>query len=786
MEEYNLLKDIFDELCKGNISILTPENTMYISNSAVNMYEKCKANIDFNQIEVETLKVLVMICNLLYNRTDMIVLPVEDGIYDIINEKYKSIDPNFQVGSAVVEFKSQAEQKLLEDGKKIIQPFTFIEKVERDDIRQEFANDLMSFDQHRFIYQDIFYDKDKYQYDMNISKRTHDTSHNHPDLVGTLDKAKYILDADAIEKDVYDDPNTKILERDFFCKHIAMGIIKPDEEIELILELKYDGISVESDCSDIVLSARTRGDTGAGLASDITPILYGYKFTRNEALKDRVVGVKFEAIMTNSNLARFNKAKNTTYANCRTAIVGLFGSSDAYKYRDFITLIPLAIDRKDIPEITNRHEEVELLNRVYKTKGEPLRHVYIRGNYQTCLYLIKKFAEEAKYARNYLDFMFDGIVVSYTDENIRTKLGRENFINKFSIAVKFDPMSKLTRFLGYTFEVGATGNICPMIHYAPISFYNTIHQKSSGASYKRFVDLGLRPGDIIEVTYTNDVMCYVTKFDCEENRNNSAPICEFPQVCPICGSKIEFSDSGKSANCTNPDCSGRKIARMSNMLQKMNIKGFSDSTIIQIGIYSFHELMQLEEKDIQQIGPTNAYNLISALSNLKSTPQDDYKIIGALGFSDIGSKRWKLILSTVSLNEFYDMMNDHVGRYKCADMINNIKGLGQSVVETIFREWDYFKDDIHYIVDNMNIIDSISVKLTGKQIRYTGCRNPELEKRLREMGHDADGSAGVTKSTDILLIPYEGFTSTKTSKVSPECIVVPIGEFMENMSKYLM
>ena len=37
-----------------------------------------------------------------------------------------------------------------------------------------------------------------------ITKRTHDTSHNHPDLVGTLDKCKFVLDNDAIEKDAYD------------------------------------------------------------------------------------------------------------------------------------------------------------------------------------------------------------------------------------------------------------------------------------------------------------------------------------------------------------------------------------------------------------------------------------------------------------------------------------------------------------------------------------------------------------------------------------------------------
>ena len=39
-------------------------------------------------------------------------------------------------------------------------------------------------------------------------------------------------------------------------------------------------------------------------------------------------------------------------------------------------------------------------------------------------------------AREYLDFMYDGIVVSYVDPSICAKLGRENFINKYQMAVK--------------------------------------------------------------------------------------------------------------------------------------------------------------------------------------------------------------------------------------------------------------------------------------------------------------------------------------------------------------
>ena len=767
---------ILDRLKQGDLSILTFETKNYIANRAMEIYQ---LNDMSNTSYAMELKDLIWICNILYNRTDLQVLPVEDGLYDVLLERYKTIDPAFQVGSFIVDFSSTMNNQYQQKSE-IVQPIKFLDR-NKDETRMYFEEQLLRFDRHDiFNSKEAFREKEviKEQY---ITKRTHDTSHNHPDLVGTLDKCKFVLDKDAIEKDAYDDDRVKILERDWFVKHINEGIITPDQELELVIELKYDGVSVEADCTDIVESARTRGDTGIGQASDITPLLYGYRFLRNEALKDRSVGVKFEAIMTKANLQRFNQDRQYNYANCRTAIIGLFGASDGYKYRDYITLIPLALDRANVPEIRNRMEEIELLNSLYKTNGEPLRYCYIKGNYQTCLYLIKKFAEEAVVARNYLGFMFDGIVVSYLDESIRERLGRENYINKYQMAVKFDPLTKQTTFLEYTFEVGQTGAICPMIHYAPVEFFGTIHPKSTGSSYNRFKELGLKQGDIIEVTYTNDVMPYVTSIDCEANRQNPNPIWEFPKVCPVCGTELIFSE--KTATCPNLECHGRKSARMVNMLKKLNITGFAEATILQLGLYSFMDLFTATKDQLAILGPGNSENLYEAMMNLRRTPTEDYRLIGSLGFTNIGAKKWKLIFSEMTLTDFVNMMDfekSHLYTTIC-----NIRGLGKKTADIIINEYPYYEKDMRLILKEFNVIDSKNVKMTGKTIRFTGCRDKQLELYLQSLGHDADGSGSVTKSTDILLVPYEGFSSTKLNKICENTIVVSLGEFNENLSKYL-
>src|SRR5699024_12286779 len=109
-------------------------------------------------------------------------------------------------------------------------------------------------------------------------------------------------------------------------------------------------------------------------------------------------------------------------------------------------------------------------------------------------------------------------VFSVVGLKIGKPLCRENLVNKYCVAIKFNAIKKNTIFLGYTFEVVQNGVITRMIHYQPIEFMGARHTKSSGHSYERFKRLSLKIGDVISVEYTNDVMPYVNKMDIERNR----------------------------------------------------------------------------------------------------------------------------------------------------------------------------------------------------------------------------------------------------------------------------
>ena len=731
---------------------------------------------NISQYDLDNMNLILTISNILYNNTSQNILPLEDGIYDLLVVKYKNLTGRDIVGAPPVRFPDDI--KINKPTQELIPGIVYLTEEENEYIDNQmiYYNDI--YRNKRLTPRDMLYAG--VTYEKIVSKRLNDTSHSNPELVGTLDKCKFVLMKQAKDKGVEDDPTVNVLERDFFAKHVQMGVINPNQNIDMIVELKYDGVSVEADIyNDRIVSARTRGDTENDVASDLTPILAGYYFP-DAPILNTTIGMKFEAIMTYENLEIYSKLKGRTFANCRTAIISWFGSSDAYQYRDLVTLVPLATNIKDEDgNHIDRLVEVEFMNK-YFCRGELLRYSVFSGDLTNVLFQIYKFAQEAEFMRRVLPFMYDGIVVSYLDSNIRERLGRKNSVNLYSMAVKFNTLIRETRFIEYTYTIGQNGEITPMIHYNPVEFFGTIHNKSSGHSYGNFKELELREGDIVEVEYRNDVMPYVTKKNCAENDNNSNPVILFPKRCPCCGTDLEFTDL--SARCPNMECHERSIKRMANMMDKLQISGFAEETMRALNIYTFHELMQLKLEDISYLGDLTSKSLIEQLDKLRNSNILDWRLVGALGFTDMAANTWKLIFSEISLEQFNMLMFYHMENHDntIIGILTGIKGIGPASIKTILDEFKYFERDINYILKNVKYQDFKGAKLI--KVRFTGVRNAELVNYLNANGYDA-GEGSVTKDTDILIVPSEGYnTGNKYRKaINYGVTIKPIQVFMDEL-----
>lgn len=737
-----VLKEILKEVLSGILTkVSLPLNIKFIND--ITMYIINKDDSDIDTEDLDMIRDIVLLSNILYNNTDRELLPLDDGIYDLLMVKYQHCDPSgYLIGAVPINFENK-----MDSSSRITKPQCpiIVEDTEYEEssffINDECLRTRVLFDRKDFSVNPICMIK-------NTEKKVLSVSHNYPKLVGTLDKCKFVLDKQAIDKGCYNDSNVAIFERDFLAKHIQRGIIDPNN-ITMVLELKYDGISVEADVTNKIISARSRGDTASDQAADLTPLFENFHFKHADMLSNsEPFGMKFEAIITNHNLEILSQKTGKEYKNCRNAIIGLTSMLDGYKYRDLITLVPLATSLEDI----SRVEEIEFMNKYYYN-GEKLRYCVINGDYNTILFLINKFVEESSYMRSYLPFMYDGVVVSYIDEDIIKKLGRVNSVNKYSIAIKYTSLSRKTIFNGFTYTVGKNGVITPMAHFNPIEFYGTTHDKATAHSYERFKNLNLSKGDVISVDFVNDVMCYVNPPEDHVGEPE-----QFITNCPECGSQLVISNTGKNVYCENIHCPGREISRIVDMIARLNIKDFAEETIRDIRPKSLNDILNLNEEDIKFIGENKSRIFVERIQNLLNIEFYDYQLLGALGFTNIASEKWKNILQFISIEDIVSLTDTEL-----INKLSSIKGVGPSTIGIIVEERKLFYNDLITIIEKFKIISSTDAT-PRPTVRFTGFRDSSVVEKLEQMGFDVSATAGVTNSTDILLVPSSDHSSSKVDK----------------------
>lgn len=764
---------LLEETKNGSLISLQNENKVKLNEVALQMINDPNPDDGTKKNMCE----LIELCNILYTNYSSEILVLEDGIYDLLMVKCKECCPSYPVGAIPVDFsksKMVYDEESRSQPKDYIYPMVTLTEDERNSMifSNDILPDIVSMIDHNYFYRQ---NNDAYS---PYSHKNLDTKHGYPNLVGTLDKCKFVLNSQAQEVGAFNEPNVRVFERDFLAKHVSMGMINPNMVTEMIISLKYDGVSVEADIyGDTIVGARSRGDTENDIAMDVTPIFYGYKFPY--ASQEPVImhydydngpvkfGMKFEAIITKDNLYRYNQARGYEYKNCRTAITSIFNSTDGYLFRHLLTLVPIQTSLSD-KICDNRIEEILFMNKYYRIL-EPFRYSVIRGNYTEILFQIKRFTEEAEMVRKIMPFMYDGVVVEYTDPNLIFQLGRKNSVNQWQMAIKFNPLKKQTVFRGYKFTVGQAGNITPMIYYDPVEFYGTIHPKSSGHSYERFKELNLKYGDIIDVEYSHDVMPYVTKPDNSHNQNNPEQPWPFPVQCPCCGNPIVISATGKSAKCVNFNCPERSLARIVAMMKKLGLKGFAEESMSKLAAKSLKELTELTYEDTKILGEENGKTFLDRIYHLMTDPIYDYKIVGALGFESIADGKWKIIFKNFTLQEFMSIPLPELG-----NVLSNVKGIGKETVNTIVEEMPYFYHDMVFIMNMHNVIPIKGVDQL--KVIFTGIRDMELATRLEQYGCDVkEGS--VTKDTNLVIVPSANHNSNKTRTAEKYGIkILPIAE----------
>lgn len=714
-----------------------------------------KSSIDYYDIPVVCQ--IIRICNIIYNNAANRQSPLTDDAYDRLIVICRNQGISYPVGAPPVNFNLVNSRDPLEEAEAKLSQFTPQEK------------EVMAFvDTSMPYFQQLVYNQPRtyedYHRDLNLTgefKKQRNVNYQ-SNLCGTLDKCKYVLNRDAQAMGAFTDQSIVIFERDFLYKHVMMGLVNPNQ-ISLIVTLKYDGISVECVVrGDTVVAAYTRGDTDNGEVADLSPVFEGMKLPRAKGINPNYECIiKAEAIITDTDLTRVTSIFSKNYVNSRNAVIGLLGGLDARRYRDFITLVPLEGEISPLMGgvNTSRYLEIQTLNK-YFSRGIDLRSIVIQGTYDQVLLELKSIVNTADSLRGYMGFQYDGVVVEYADPNIRQALGKRRSIPNYSIAIKFPPLRQKSTFTHYTFSVGQTGVITPKAHFLPVYFMGQKHDKCTVHSLRKVNQFQLRAGDKVDLTYNNDVMVYLIPSPPEEQpKDNPNPIEYFPEICPCCGTGLVISESGDTAYCPNFMCSERMIARVANCLAKLNIKGFSTETIRALQAHYLADLFTLKPEFVKGVlGDVLGQKFLDMLKQFLNTEFYDYRIFGAIGFTNCANEVWKKIFRRAKIEEI--LKDDQ----SLLTNLQSIDGIGPKTVDTIITERAFLMKDLQFIVNNLKIKSSFNNYNTLGQVRFSGIRDLQLVDLFNEKGFDASNDGSVNKNTTILVVPMVGFLSSKVEK----------------------
>ena len=540
-----------------------------------------------------------------------------------------------------------------------------------------------------------------------------------------------------------------------FVERVATGLGIRPEQVELVSEPKYDGLS----CSvryefGKLIQAATRGDGTTG--EDVTAQA---KTIRNLPLRiddtSPVLEVRGEVMMAKADFASVNIARVADglpeLANPRNGAAGALRQLDpketakrklSFFAYDVVGENGVAPDWARNQVLMLRH-----LERLGFTVSSEIRS--ITGPEE----LLAWFAAMSV-ARAGLPFDIDGVVFKVKNREHRDVLGWQSRTPKWAIAYKFPPEEVSTELMSIDLQVGRTGTLTPVARLNPVRVGGVVVSNTTLHNLGQIRRKDVRVGDRVVVRRAGDVVPElarraVTIGECPEV-HSTRPLFEMPTSCPACGSPVV--QEGEFHICTGGiHCKPQRVHSLTHYASRLglDIEGLGDRVaemLVQEGLVTkFADLYYLTVQQLETLpgfARKAAENLADAIE--RSVGQDLHRFIFALGIPEVGERAAKDLAK-----EFRDFRKLLAATPE--DLLR-VNGIG---VETANALAAYFRSagltELHELLDLVKPAPPVfreGAVLQGKTLVVTGTLSKsrqDVEAAIEAAGGKVAGS--VSKKT---------------------------------------
>jgi len=553
--------------------------------------------------------------------------------------------------------------------------------------------------------------------------------------------------------------NKATSETEFLDFHRRVVELSRVEKVAYVVEPKFDGLAVEVVYERGLLSlGSTRGDGTVG-----EEVTLNLKTVKSIPLRLRVrevperIEVRGEIIMNKEDFATLNRERENAgeplFANPRNAAAGSVRQLDSKVTATRpLTLFAHGTGVLSGKELSSHWDTLAFLKRLGFKVSE---HIALCTNIEQ----VKNYYEAILKVRDELPYEIDGIVVKVNDLGLQRRLGEISRSPRWAVAWKFPAQQEHTVVKDIIVSVGRTGALTPVALLEPVRVAGVEVSRATLHNEDEVRKKDVRIGDTVVIQRAGDVIPEVVKVIETKRTGREKPFI-MPELCPVCGSKVERSEGEAVHRCTGLACPAQIKEHLAHFAAKgaMDIDGLGYKFLEQMvdkGIIRDQADLYFLGKDdlmkMDRMGDKLAQNLLDAID--KSRNPDLANLIYALGIRNVGEH-----LATVLARNFKSV--DTLAKQSIEDL-TQVHEIGPIVAESIYNFFHNPK--------NLKVLEKLKrggvtfpeeqtalkqTPLTGKTFVLTGGLDSMTRDEARKIIETSGGrvSSSVSKKTDFVVV----------------------------------
>lgn len=286
--------------------------------------------------------------------------------------------------------------------------------------------------------------------------------------------------------------------------------------------------------------------------------------------------------------------------------------------------------------------------------------------------------------REKLSCDIDGAVIKVNSLSQRQALGQTAKFPKWAVAYKYPPEVKQTVVEDIVIQVGRTGVLTPKAVVRPVRLAGTTVTNATLHNQDFIARLDVRIGDTVSIRKAGEIIPEILGVDVSKRPTGTRPY-QIPEICPVCGARVERDPDGAFIRCTAPDCPAQLSRNIAHFVSRdaMDIDGLGsaivDALIEKQAIRTPADLYYLTLEDVASLwknGTTAAKKLIASIEESKT--RDLSRLIFALGIPQVGAKAGKTLASAFGdLDSLMDASEE---------TLTQVDDVGQITAQNI-RDW---------------------------------------------------------------------------------------------------